>query len=199
MTKTKSLAVEDVELRGHIIDSLILPRILDLIMQAGGSFAIKQFTVGQSKHDVSCAVLEVQSETREQLDEILGQISAHGAVPTHQADCHWERADIPGAFPEGFYSTTNQRTQVRIGGQWIDVLDQEMDCGIVVLPEVPEARCVAMTNVELGMNVVLGHSGVRVFPEQRDRQRHSFEFMTQQCLDGKTQRSGGQGNRPTVF
>lgn len=177
MTTHKSLAVEDVELRGHIIDSLILPRILDLIMQAGGSFTIKQFTVGQRKHDVSRAVLEVQAETREQLEDILGQISAHGAVPTHQEDCHVEPADIAGAFPEGFYSTTNQRTQVRIHGKWIDVQDQEMDCGIVVRSEVPEARCIPMTQVQLGMNLVIGHLGVRVFPEQRDRERHSFEFM----------------------
>ena len=39
---------------------------------------------------------------------------------------------MDGAFPEGFYSTTNQRTEVRLGGQWIEVADQEMDCGIVV-------------------------------------------------------------------
>ena len=175
--ETKSLAVEDVELRGHIIDSLILPRTLDLIMQAGGSFNIKQFDVGQSKHDVSCAVIEVQADTRPQLEEILAQISAHGAVPTHQEDCRCEVADIAGSFPEGFYSTTNQKTQVRIGGQWIDVQDQEMDCGIVLQEDNPRARCVAMTNIELGMQVVVGHMGIRVFPEQRERQRQSFEFM----------------------
>jgi lysine-ketoglutarate reductase/saccharopine dehydrogenase-like protein (TIGR00300 family) len=177
VTKNNSQAVEEVELRGHIIDSLILPRILDLIMQAGGSFTIKQFAVGHSKHDISRAVLDVQAESREQLEEILAQISAHGAVPTHQEDCRWEPADIPGAFPEAFYSTTNQRTQVRVGGKWIDVEDQEMDCGIEVQPHVPHARCVPMNDVEPGMKLVLGHVGVRVFPEQRDRERHSFEFM----------------------
>ena len=39
---------------------------------------------------------------------------------------------MDGAFPEGFYSTTNQRTEVRLGGHWVEVADQEMDCGMVV-------------------------------------------------------------------
>ena len=39
---------------------------------------------------------------------------------------------MDGAFPEGFYSTTNQRTEIRLDGHWIEVADQEMDCGIVV-------------------------------------------------------------------
>ena len=33
----------------------------------------------------------------------------------------FEVADMDGAFPEGFYSTTNYRTQVRVGGEWIVV------------------------------------------------------------------------------
>ena len=39
---------------------------------------------------------------------------------------------MDGAFPEGFYSTTNFRTQVRLDGEWIEVEDQEMDCGILI-------------------------------------------------------------------
>ena len=75
-------------------------------------------------------------------------------------------ADIAGAFPEGFYSTTNQRTEVRLGGHWIEVADQEMDCGIAVDPAGRTARCVAMSDVPPGDRFVVGHAGVRVFPER---------------------------------
>ena len=34
--------------------------------------------------------------------------------------------------PEDFYSTTNQRTLVRIGGQWLEVENQRMDAMVVV-------------------------------------------------------------------
>ncbi len=128
--------VEEVEVRGHIIDSLILPRVLDLITQAGGTFKIKHITIGQGRHDASQALLGVQAPTRELLDTILAQIGNHGAVPTSLVDCTLVEADVAGAFPEGFYSTTNQETQIRLGGKWIDVDAQEMDCGIAVDPEV---------------------------------------------------------------
>jgi lysine-ketoglutarate reductase/saccharopine dehydrogenase-like protein (TIGR00300 family) len=169
--------VEEVEVRGHIIDSLILPKILDVITAGGGTFAIKHITIGQSRHDISNALVEVRARTAEELREIMAQIADHGAVPTALADCLLVEADIAGAFPEGFYSTTNQRTEVRLGGQWIEVAEQEMDCGIVVDEAKQIARCIPMTDVEAGMPIVVGHAGVRVFPEERKMERQAFEFM----------------------
>ncbi len=169
--------VEDVEVHGHIIDSLILPKILDVITAAGGSFRIKRITIGQARNDPSYALVEVQGDTREHLHEIVAQIADHGAVPTTQTDCRLTEADIAGAFPEGFYSTTNQKTEVRIAGHWIEVADQEMDCGIAIDRATNTARCVPMTEVALGMPIVVSHAGVRVFPEQRATERQSFEFM----------------------
>jgi lysine-ketoglutarate reductase/saccharopine dehydrogenase-like protein (TIGR00300 family) len=169
--------VEEVEVRGHIIDSLILPKILDVIMAGGGAFHIKRITIGQSRTDASYALLEVSAETAETLAEILGQIADHGAVPTALHDARLEAADIPGAFPEGFYSTTNQRTEIRLDGHWIGISDQEMDCGILVDRKTKTARCVPMTDVQRGEAIVVGHSGVRVFPEERINVRQSFEFM----------------------
>lgn len=169
--------VEDVELHGHIIDSLILPKVLDVITSRGGQFRIKQITIGQKRGDPSNALIQVQAETEERLKEILAQISDHGAVPTAAQDCRLVAADIAGAFPEGFYSTTNQKTELRLGGHWIEVAEQEMDCGIVVDDRARTARCVAMSEIQLGDAVVVGHAGVRVFPQERDTQRQMFEFM----------------------
>ncbi len=124
--------VEEVEVRGHIIDSLILPKILDVITAGGGAFQIKNIVIGQSRADASHALLEVRAPTAEVLAEILAQIADHGAMPMASHDARLETADIDGAFPEGFYSTTNQRTEVRLNEHWLPVADQEMDCGIVV-------------------------------------------------------------------
>lgn len=172
-----SLFVEEVEVSGHIIDSLILPKVLDQITMLGGTFDIRQVTIGHSRQDPSYALIEVQAPSAELLSEILEQISDHGAVPTTAHDCRLETADLDGAFPEGFYSTTNQRTEVRLNGGWIAVQDQEMDCGIVVDVENETARCLPMIDVARGMQIVVGHSGVRVFPEERPEQRQTFEFM----------------------
>ena len=175
-------AVEDVQIAGHIIDSLILPKILDLITAGGGSFRIKEFTIGQARSDPSFALVEVRAPRPDVLNEILGQIGAHGAVPVSQHDCQLIAADVAGAFPEGFYSTTNQRTEIRLGGRWIEVGSQEMDCAIAVecAPDGaagPRAFCVPMSEVTPGTEFVVGHAGVRVFPHERTSDRATFEFM----------------------
>jgi len=181
---------EDVEIAGHIIDSLILPKVLDTITAAGGAFQINRITVGQGRSDPSYALVEVRAKSPELLAQILGQIADHGAVPTTTQDCRLVEADMDGAFPEGFYSTTNQRTEVRLGGEWVEVQDQEMDCGVVVEGagnqalaakqlRAPTARCIPMIDVKRGMQIVLGHAGVRVFPQDREEVRpHDFAFMS---------------------
>ncbi len=168
---------EDVEVRGHIIDSLILPKILDIITSSGGSFRIKDISVGQARTDPSHALVEVHAGSVERLEELLSTIADHGAVRVHEHDCHVEPADMESAFPEGFYSTTNQRTEVRLHGKWVGVTDQEMDCGIVFETDTLTARCVPMSDVQLGDNIVVGHTGVRVFPLERQDSARSFEFM----------------------
>ncbi|HEX4588836.1 MAG TPA: TIGR00300 family protein [Gemmataceae bacterium] len=170
--------VEEVELHGHIIDSLILPKVLDEILTHGGSYVIKDIRVGQRQADSSAARIEVRAPSAEQLRQILDAIHDHGATPTHIADCRTVAADVAGAFPEGFYSTTNFRTQVRLGGEWIEVEDQEMDCGILVDPEGGAARCVPMTAVQLGDQIVVGRQGLRVFPAEPAARTDLFEFMS---------------------
>lgn len=169
--------VEDVEVRGHIIDSLILPRILDCILQAGGTFQFKHIEIGQGKHDPSIAQLQVRAESREKLDDILRTIGDHGAVSTSPEDCRTAIADMDGAFPEDFYSTTNQRTQVRCRGKWMEVGRQEMDCGIEIDEKHHQAVCIPMIDVKRGMKIVVGHAGIRVFPSERQRELRTFEFM----------------------
>ncbi len=181
-----AVCVEEVEVRGHIIDSLMLPKILDSIAGGGGSFKIKEITIGQTRNDPSHAALEVRADEEQVLQKILAQIADHGATPTDARDCRLVPADIAGAFPEDFYSTTNQRTEVRVAGRWLEVAEQEMDCAIVVdLPHpacpgiagAPTARCLAMSDTRVGDRIVVGHAGVRVFPEERSRGPQTFEFM----------------------
>ncbi|WP_425613745.1 TIGR00300 family protein [Anatilimnocola sp. NA78] len=168
---------EQVEVSGHIIDSLILPKILDCITAAGGAFKIERITVGQARKDPSYALLEVSAPSDERLQAILAVIADHGAVTVSGADCRLVAADMGGVFPEGFYSSTNQRTEVRLAGQWVEVDLQEMDCGVVVDPTANTAACRAMTEVKKGEMYVVGHAGTRVHPPERQQTQHGFEFM----------------------
>ena len=168
---------ETVEISGHIIDSLLLPKVLDLITAAGGAFQIRDITVGQARSDASFARIEVSAASKERLEQILAAIADHGATAIHQHDARLVPADIAAAFPEGFYATTNQQTEIRIAGKWLNVDKQEMDCGIVVAPDLQSAACRAMTEINIGDLVVVGHVGVRVHPVERNARKHGFEFM----------------------
>jgi lysine-ketoglutarate reductase/saccharopine dehydrogenase-like protein (TIGR00300 family) len=170
-------AIEEVEVRGHIVDSLLLPKILDRILQMGGTFEIRECKIGSRRVDPSYARITIRAASDAELDAILGDLIEHGATAVDPGDARVVPADIAGAFPEEFYSTTNQRTQVRLGGHWIDVADQEMDCGIAVDAAGRSARCVPMIEVEVGMSIVVGHAGVRVVPLERPRETTLFGFM----------------------
>lgn len=173
----RARAVEEVEVRGHIIDSLLLPKILDRILQMGGTFEIRECRIGSRRIDPSHARIAVFADSSSALDEILADLVEHGASRVDPEDAKAVASDIAGAFPEGFYSTTNQRTQVRLGGRWVDAADQEMDCGIAVDLAAKTARCVAMTDVPLGLPIVVGYEGVRVLPVERPRESSLFGFM----------------------
>lgn len=189
MPKPKSF-VEEIELQGHIIDSLLLPKVLDEILTRGGTYTIKQIDLGKHQVDPSHARIEIRATSHKQLEEILRAVHEHGASPTDPRDCEYEPADMNGAFPERFYSTTNYRTQVHLGDDWIDVDDQEMDCGIVLdipspltpLPKgegkEPKARCLAMVHVKTGDLIVVGHRGVRVVHAETAARQSLFEFMS---------------------
>jgi lysine-ketoglutarate reductase/saccharopine dehydrogenase-like protein (TIGR00300 family) len=170
-------AVEEVEIQGHIIDSLILPKVLDEILTHGGAFVLKDIRIGQRQNDPSYSRIQVRAPSPAVLREILDAIHDHGAVPVSAQDCRIVAADMDGAFPEGFYSTTNYRTQVRLKGEWIDVEDQEMDCGILIDPEGAAARCLPMALVRKGDRIVVGRQGIRVLRAEAEARHNLFEFM----------------------
>jgi lysine-ketoglutarate reductase/saccharopine dehydrogenase-like protein (TIGR00300 family) len=176
-TTGKQGFVEEVEIQGHIIDSLILPKVLDEVLTHGGSYVLKDIRIGQRQTDASYARIEVRADDGDTLRDILDAIHDHGAAPVNVRDCQTVAADMDGAFPEDFYSTTNYRTQVRLGGEWIDVEDQEMDCGILVDAEGTAARCVPMADVRVGDRIVVGRDGLRVFPAETMARQNLFEFM----------------------
>src|SRR5262245_20140506 len=72
--------VEDVAIAGHIIDSLILPKVLDEIAGLGGRHHILDIRVGERRQDPSFARLSVEADSRERLEKILASITRHGAV-----------------------------------------------------------------------------------------------------------------------
>jgi len=179
---------EEIVLTGHIIDSMILPRVFDTVMDLGGNFHVEEIRVGRHKDEVSFTRMRVYASDQEQLHRIIAALQEYGAELVSTEDVHTEPAPRNGALPDEFYSTTNLPTQVRLGGQWVDVVNTEMDLAIVVERATASARALPIAEVRAGDAVVVGHAGLRVLPMQRSRQREVFTFMGSDVSSEKPKR-----------
>ncbi len=167
-----------IELSGHIIDSLILPKVMDLIMDKGGDFDILEFEVGKRKSDISKAKIIVSADDPENLDTILVELSNLGASVSELKNAVLVRSPKDKVAPEGFYSTSHHPTHILYEGNWISVENIEMDCLIVLDEDTKTAKCVPIADLKSGDLIVVGHEGIKVTPPQRSRgKKQMFEFM----------------------
>lgn len=168
----------EIELHGHIIDSLILPRVFGAVMADGESnFEVEAFDIGRHKADPSYARIRIESPSQERLEALLDELRDIGAQIMEDMPATFEPAEMDGVFPEGFYATTNLPTSVRLDGRWRVVERQEMDCGLRLDPKTRTVACVPMHWVRAGDLIAVGKHGIRVTPLERARKRELFEFM----------------------
>ncbi len=191
-------ASEVVRLDGHVVDSLLLAKVLDAIVDAGATYRIVELDVGTTSVDPSHVRLEVTASDEDSLDALLADLQVHGVNRVDASDAELSAADLDGVLPEGFYSTTNLPTWVRIGGRWVRSGRPEMDCALVVeLAAAPSggsgdggvengiAWVVPMHRVRAGDLVVVGWKGVRVETPGRDADTQGFGFMTSEVSSEK--------------
>ena len=165
-------------LQGHIIDSFLLPQVMDLVMDLGGNFNIEELKVGQHKTDPSYCRLEVAASSAELLERIVRGTRALGATAESEQPAQVQEVAQDGVFPEGFYSTSNLPTEVLIDGRWLAVENMEMDAAIAVDRAAGRARCIVFQGAKPGIEVVVGYQGVRVTPLERSRKTEIFSFMS---------------------
>jgi hypothetical protein len=176
---------DTLEIRGHIIDSMLFTRILDQVLEAHGSYEIEQFDVGRTPVDPSYARLQICTDDPERLEELIQSLMGLGMQRLETGEAALQPAEMDGVLPDGFYSSTNLATEVRVGGAWVQVENPEMDCAIVVRER--RARTVPMSDVLKGEQVVVGSQGIRVQPLDRGRTGEVFEFMSSQVSSEKPQ------------
>jgi lysine-ketoglutarate reductase/saccharopine dehydrogenase-like protein (TIGR00300 family) len=164
-----------VKAEGHLIDSQLLNTIFDKVIECGGAFEVQHFDIGRTNDDFSHLTLKVSTQSSVTLDRLLEALMPLGCHVAEEQDALIRTSEADGTVPDDFYSTTNQRTHVRIGGRWVEVARQRMDTAIVV--EDTTAVCRKLRDVRMGDRIVCGVDGLRVTPEFRDRERADFAFM----------------------
>jgi len=148
----------EIELQGHLIDSLILTKVFDGIMDHGGSFEVLDIQVGKKKKDESYAKLLVTGTNTKNLDTILNYVYRQGATSKTQKDVMLKAATKDMVMPDNFYSTTNNPTQIFLNNKWIDVDNTMMDKCVIVKSK--KAMCVPLRQVKKGDKIVVGENGV---------------------------------------
>ncbi|HEY9837368.1 MAG TPA: TIGR00300 family protein [Vampirovibrionales bacterium] len=172
-----------IRLEGHLLDTGLINRALDTIVEGGGSFQVLNFNLGEQRQSTSTAEVKVSAPSHGVMEEILAQLIDLGAVdlPQDERDAKLEPVQQRGVAPDDFYVTTIYPTEVRIKGEWVRVLNHRMDGAIAVVqtPQGPVARCKLLRDLELGESVVVDVAGIRTVRkagarEQRNNQEFSF-------------------------
>jgi lysine-ketoglutarate reductase/saccharopine dehydrogenase-like protein (TIGR00300 family) len=177
---------EVVEITGHLMDSGVLARVLDDVLEYGGDYRIDRLDLGREHDDESSAQITVGTDSADRLARILMRVQAHGVNLVHPGQAVTRPAPADGVFPDDFYSTTNLDTLVRLGDEWVRVQQPEMDCGLVVTAL--GVRTVPVSDVRTGDAVVCGPAGVRVvLPHQDAAEATTFGFMSSTVSSEKPQ------------
>ena len=177
------------EVRGHLIDSMILTRIFDKIMDLKGDFNVLEFKIGKRKNELSYARLMVHGKNKKHLDQLLATLYIEGAQPVVIEEVLVKPAPEDMVMPSDFYSTTNNSTQIYYSNEWIDVCNMMMDKCIAIDIKLRTAECKMIREVRKGDMIVVGERGVKVLPEERPRQGIDiFQFMS----------SSSSSERPTL-
>jgi lysine-ketoglutarate reductase/saccharopine dehydrogenase-like protein (TIGR00300 family) len=169
---------EEIQLKGHIIDSLILPKVLDTVMDMRGDFEILELRVGKTKTEETFCRIMVSGPS-----ELFDELERLGAI-LPKKEVRTEAAPADKVLPDNFYGTTHHPTFVFMKGRWRKVEDIEMDCIIVIEGEKPVCRRQGI--VKKGDLVVVGFDGVKVEAPQRSREpKDIFGFMSSEISPEK--------------
>lgn len=167
---------EVVEAEGHLIDSHIMEQIFDTVVEYNGRFEVERFYIGKTNSDPSNLRLRIEAPDSASMKRMLAQLLGLGCTPVDTGDAELGLVEKDCCAPEDFYSTTNHRTMVRSGSNWLTVENQRMDAMIVVSES--GAYCKRLRDLRAGDRVVVGMRGIRVIPESKERDRLHFAFMS---------------------
>jgi len=173
------MASRDVVLQGHLLDSLLLSKILDEISALGVRAEVRQMVVGIDAQDESTVALHIDASSSALLGRVMERIAHHGftGAVVEPPTAKVLPAPADGVFPEGFYSTTNLPTEVYHGGRWWPVDPMEMDCGLCRRPDGTGFICCPISKVRAGESVVVGLAGIAVQTPKPHKAGEAFTFM----------------------
>jgi lysine-ketoglutarate reductase/saccharopine dehydrogenase-like protein (TIGR00300 family) len=174
-----------IRLQGHLLDTGLINRALDRIVEGGGSFQVLDFALGQQRHSPSSASIRVSAPDGEVMADLMARLLDLGAQvgEEEERDASLAVVEADGVAPEEFYVSTIYPTDVRVGGQWLRVARQRMDGALVVRRATDGGptgvECRLLRDLRVGEHVVVGVEGLRTLrrdPARDGREAREAEF-----------------------
>ena len=180
---------ETVEITGHLMDSGILSRVLDDIREYGGDCVIDQIRRRPRGRPTPVHARRSPSPPSddEQLQRLLMRLQTRGVNQVDPGEAESASADLDGVFPDGFYSTTNLETRVRLDGH-VARRREPRDGLRAGRRRRPRVYTLPMSDVRAGMKVVmrrLRHQGHRA--RRSTSAEGGFGFMESDVSSEKPQ------------
>lgn len=118
-----------VELKGHVIDSLTLSKVIDRVQQLGGDYRLNDIHVGSLKKDISAINLTLLAPDAQTLEGLMEAVTPYGAV-AEATDAETLPCPQDGVLPEDAYRVrlpqtirqNGQSLSIENGGNWALVL-----------------------------------------------------------------------------
>ncbi len=161
---------------GHLIDSGLLSGILNLIVEEDLSYHIDKMDVGRTKVETTRVEITVFAPEDQQLADVFSKLSLLGVYEKGAVNGVFEASVKDSYAPEGFYSTTNHRTEIYADNRWNPVGSQRMDA--VIVRKGNDFICTKIRDVRKGDLILCGSESVRVYPPAAEKKDDGFAFMT---------------------
>jgi lysine-ketoglutarate reductase/saccharopine dehydrogenase-like protein (TIGR00300 family) len=174
------IASRVLHMEGHLLDSGLLDRALELTVENGGSFQILNFQLGKQRQSTSRSDIRISAPGADSLENLVGQLIELGCIPVAEDRTNNARSEtvlIDGVAPDDFYVTTIYPTEVRLNGNWVRITGQRMDGCIVVDdsdPSSPVATVRLLRDLRRGDRVVVGIDGIQTVRKSESREERGI-------------------------
>lgn len=148
------------EMDGHLIDSLLLAKVIDRIQLSGLDYHVADLRIGERKQDISHVQLTVWASHKEALEMLVEELSVHGVRLLAEEEIQRMAVEVAGVAPEKAHRRHPPPSQIFVGGQWLNVAGGDW----VIVCHEGQAQWREEKTLQVGEQVVLGARGVRACP-----------------------------------
>lgn len=149
-----------VQIQGHLIDSLTLAKVIDLVQSQGGDYHLNHLAIGHLKNELSTVMLTIEAESAEKLNTILESLTPYGVKKAHLNSVQTATCQQAGVAPKGALLQSGLPAQLFWNDQWLKV-DNSAGHLVVVLDSANQtARLVPQSQLKTGDVVVLGSDAI---------------------------------------